>query len=96
MSNVSAVQQAVRNALKSVGVSEFCADAYFKRAIASEVNDPRQQLIQFNRFLRNELGGLRANTLDARSCLVDSLSVADWEYCLGKYIAPILRRYGIV
>lgn len=93
MPKMTDVMLGVVVAFEKAGIAPDETKRYLLDVIPVDVVGEREQLVFFNSHLRRTLGRLRVNTLEARGCLVDSMSIDDWTYCLGKYIAPLMKRY---
>lgn len=52
--------------------------------------DINAQLSNVNAFWRIKLGSLNIDTLEARSCLVDSLTLVTWRKDFIRYVIPII------
>jgi hypothetical protein len=61
------------------------------RGITEEAN----AIQMANRFWRWQLGALAAETMGERSCLVDTLCLADWWSDFTRYVLPTILAAGI-
>lgn len=48
------------------------------------------QISNVNAYWRIRLGSLSVNTVEARSCLVDSLPLSTWRKDFVKYVIPVI------
>lgn len=54
-----------------------------------------QQIPDFNRYLRTQLGMLPCSTATERECLMDDVSEKEWLRLFNKHVAPTIVAYGL-
>lgn len=90
MSNIDNVVGAVTDAISA---SNPAAAIRFARSFHCDSKDPHQQVVELNRYWRDELSRLHISTISARSCLIDRIEPTDWlRHFKGMVLEQILAN----
>lgn len=57
--------------------------------------DSKIQIVELNRYWRDQLSQVHASTISARTCLVDDIEPADWLRHFRSLVLPTIVRHDL-
>lgn len=67
----------------------------FSRSFKCDSIDPSRQILELNRFWRDQLSQLHISTISARTCLVDDIAPRDWLRHFGQLVLPVIIKHNL-
>jgi hypothetical protein len=71
-----------------------CADR-FNGLFTANTNNQRDDIIEMNRFWRNELTKVPVNTISERECLISDIEPIDWLRHFTSQVLPTIIRWKL-
>jgi|SRR5690606_1088078 len=67
----------------------------FKSSFVAVGETPEQEIVALNKYWRLQLGGVHANTISERMCLIDEINPADWMRHFRVHVLPSILRFNL-